>query len=137
MPEPVAPDVAVYLCRNCLPDGERLPHQWRQDGLHVLVREVPCSGKIDGQYLLHALEGGGYGLCVVGCPKGDCSLAEGNYRAEVRVRMVRRLLAEIGIESDRAEFVHCRANDSLPKLETRIRDSVKRICALGESPIRG
>ena len=57
--EPVSPDVIVYVCTNCIPRGGRLPRQWRQDAAHVLVREVPCSGKMDGQYLLHALEGGG------------------------------------------------------------------------------
>ena len=54
----VSPDVVVYVCTNCIPQGGRLPRQWNQDGAHVLVREVPCSGKMDGQYLFHALEGG-------------------------------------------------------------------------------
>ena len=85
----------------------RLPRQWKQDGARILVREVPCSGKMDGQYLFHALEGGGARLCVVACPKGECHLAQGNYRAEIRVRTVQRLLAEIGLEPERAELVHC------------------------------
>ena len=69
MAEPVCPDVMVYVCRNAIPEGGRLPRQWKQDGVHVLVREVPCSGKIDAQYLFHALEGGVHGVCVVACPK--------------------------------------------------------------------
>jgi coenzyme F420-reducing hydrogenase delta subunit len=55
---------------------------------------------MDGQYLLHAMEGGARGFCVVACPKGDCHLSQGNYRAEIRVRAVRRLLAEIGLPPD-------------------------------------
>ncbi|MHB1034406.1 MAG: hydrogenase iron-sulfur subunit [Pirellulales bacterium] len=136
MPEVLSPDVVVYVCANCIPRAERLPRQWNQDGARVLVREVPCSGKIDGQYLFHALEGGGRGLCVVACPKGECHLAQGNYRAEMRVRTVQRLLAEIGMEPQRAQLIHGSADESLAQLEQRLRAAVESICALGESPLR-
>lgn len=136
MAEPVCPDVIVYLCPNCVPKGGRRPRQWRQDGAHVVIREVPCTGKIDVQYLFHAIEGGGNGVCVVACPRGECSLAQGNYRAEVRVRTVQRLLAEIGLEPDRAEFLHCSPNDPPDRFEELIRDAVTRLCRLGDSPIR-
>lgn len=136
MPETLSPDVVVYACTNCLPQGGRLPRQWKQDRARVLVREVPCSGKMDALYLLHAIEGGGRGLCVVACPKGECHLAEGNYRAEIRIRTVQRLLAEIGLEPERAELVHCPADAAVQEIEQLIRGAVQRICALGESPLR-
>ena len=112
-----------------------MPRQWDQDGARVLVREVPCSGKMDGQYLFHALEGGGRGICVVACPKGECHFAQGNYRAEVRIRTVQRLLTEIGLEPQRAELVHGSPDDPPEQLEQLVRGAVERICALGESPL--
>jgi len=136
MPEVLSPDVVVYVCTNCIPQGGRLPRQWSQQGARVLVREVPCSGKMDGQYLLHAMEGGGRGLCVVACPKGECHLAQGNYRAEIRVGMVQRLLAETGLQAERAQLVHFSADDPPQQLEQLVRGAVERICALGESPLR-
>jgi coenzyme F420-reducing hydrogenase delta subunit len=135
MAEPVTPDVIVNICQNCIPAGSHLPRQWRQDGIHVVVREVPCSGKIDSQYLLHALEGVTHGLCVIACPKGKCHLTEGNYRAEIRIRTVRRLLAEIGIEPERAELVHSSPDDSFSQVEQLIRDEVERLSSLGRSPL--
>ncbi|MHB8899980.1 MAG: hydrogenase iron-sulfur subunit [Thermoguttaceae bacterium] len=132
----VSPGVVVYVCTNSIPPGKRLPRQWEQEGAHVLVCEVPCSGKMDGQYLFHALEGGTRGVCVVACPKGRCHLAQGNYRAEIRVRTVQRLLKEIGLEPERAELVHSPGADSPDALEPLIREAVGRICALGESPLR-
>lgn len=136
MPEALSPDVVVYVCTNCIPQGGRLPRQWTQDGARVLVREVPCSGKMDGQYLLHAIEGGSVGLCVVACPKGDCHLAQGNYRAEIRLRTVRRLLEEIGLQPERAELVHCSADDPPEKLTELVRAAIERISTLGQSPLR-
>jgi coenzyme F420-reducing hydrogenase delta subunit len=131
-----SPDVIVYVCTNCVPRAARLPRQWRQDGAHVLVREVPCSGKMDAQYLLHALEGGAHGLCVVACPKGKCQLAQGNYRAEIRIGTIRRLLAEIGLETERAEILHYSSDDPPDRFCGLVRGAVGRICALGPSPIR-
>ena len=131
----LAPDVVVYVCTNCIPQGAHLPRQWEQDGVRVLVREVPCSGKIDAQYLFHALEAGGRGICVVACPKGECHLAQGNYRAEIRVRTVQRLLTEIGLEAERAELVRGSDEDPPEQLEQLVRGAVERICAVGDSPL--
>ncbi len=131
----MCPEVIVYICHNCTPQGQSLPRQWTQDGVEVHVREVPCSGKMDAQYLFHNLEGGGYGLCVVACPKGQCRLAQGNYRAEVRVRTVQRLLAEIGLEPQRIDLLHCDPDDPPDHLDKIVRQAVQRLCALGKSPI--
>jgi len=135
MPEPVTANALVNVCRNCLPAAGHLPHQWKQGGLHVLVREIPCSGKIDAQYLLHALEGVTHGVCVVACPKGDCHLGEGNCRAAVRIRTIRRLLAEMGLEPERTELLYCAPEEPLSKLEQSVRKAVQRLSALGRIPV--
>jgi len=136
MAELLCPDVTVYLCPNCVPTGARLARQWNQDGAHVVVRDVPCTGKIDVQYLFHAFEGGHNGVCVIACPKGECKLAQGNYRAQIRVATVQRLLGEIGLEPERVELLHCSPNDPAEVLEKLVRDAVKRFSKLGENPIR-
>ncbi len=137
MAEPVSPDVVVYLCTNSVARDGRLPRQWSQQGAHVVVREVPCSGKMDAQYLLHALEGGAHGLCVVACAKGHCRLAQGNYRAEIRIGTIRRLLAEIGLEPERARLLHCAPDETADRLHEAVREVVGEICSLGPSPMRG
>lgn len=136
MAEPVHPDIVVYICQSCIPEGGGVPRQWQQDGAHVLVREVPCSGKIDAQYMLHALEAGGRGLGVVTCSRGKCNLGEGNYRAEVRVRTVQQLLSEIGIEPERVELLRRAPDDLLgERVGELVRAAVQRLCGLGKSPI--
>lgn len=135
MAHAACPDVTVYVCCNCVPQGRHLPRQWTQDEAHVVVREVPCSGKMDAQYLLHAMEGGGRGLCVVACPQGECHLAQGNYRAEIRVRTVQRMLTEIGLEPERVELLHASSEEPEDRFIQLVRDAVRRICACGETPI--
>jgi F420-non-reducing hydrogenase iron-sulfur subunit len=114
----------------------RLLRQWRHEGARVLVREVPCTGKMDAQYLCHAIEGGLRGVCVLACPKGECHLAQGNYRAEVRIATLQRLLAEIGLEPERARLVHVACDSPAEQFDPLVRDAVAGICALGESPLR-
>ena len=135
MAAPSCPDVIVYVCHNCIPTGERLPRQWTQEGAHVQVQEVPCSGKTDAQYLFHTLEAGVSGLCVVACPQGDCRLTQGNFRAEIRVRTVQRLLAEIGLEPERVELLRGSPDDPPGHLEQTVRGAVDRFCKIGRSPI--
>lgn len=72
----------------------------------------------------------------MGCPPGECQLAEGNYRAEVRVHTLRRLLREIGIEPERVEFVHGSPRDPHEQFDERVRACGRRIAVLGESPVK-
>lgn len=127
-------DVIIYFCKNCIPGGRYAPVQWTEEGLHVRVKEIPCSGKIDAQYMLHALEGGLLGVCVVTCPHGECTLAQGNYRAEVRVRTVKRLLEEIGLDPGRAQLINCPPDESLEHVRGLINEAVHRFSGLVEAP---
>lgn len=130
MAEPVVPDVAISICEDCIPEAKHLPRQWTQDGVHVVVREIPCSGKTDGQYLFHTMESAKNGVCTVACARGLCRLAQGNHRAEVRIRTAQRLLEEIGIEPERIELLYSSPEGSFDDLERHVRGAVKRLARL-------
>jgi coenzyme F420-reducing hydrogenase delta subunit len=127
------PDILVFLCKNCIPIGGKLPAQWSESGLHIRVKEIPCSGKIDAQYVLHSLEGGVRGVCVVTCPRGECTLTQGNYRAEIRIKTVQRLLTEIGDDPRRADLVQCPAAATIEGIKGLISDAAKRFAAFAPS----
>lgn len=135
MPATRCADVVMYVCCNCIPQGVRLPRQWKQNGLQIQIHEIPCSGKIDAQYLFHAIEGGARAVGVIVCPQGECQLAQGNYRAEIRVQMVQRLLTEIGLDPQRVELIHCSPADPAELIEQRMREAVDRFAALSPNPI--
>jgi coenzyme F420-reducing hydrogenase delta subunit len=120
-------DVIIYLCKNCVPAGKRLPVQWNESGMHVRIKEIPCSGKIEAQYMMHALEGEVRGIFVVTCPTGECTLAQGNYRAEMRVKTVQRLMAEAGLDPKRAGIAHCPDGVTVDGLKKIIGEAVQSI----------
>ena len=62
-------------------------------------------------------------------------MSQGNYRAEIRVNTVQRLLAEIGLPPERAHLAHFSPADPPRQLEDLVRSTVERICALGENPL--
>ena len=136
MAGPVSPDVIVYVCTNCLPAHGRLPRQWTHDGAHVVVREVPCSGKIDAQYLLHAFEGQARGLCLAACPGASANWPRATIGPRFRVRTAQRLLAEVGIQPERMELIYVDRDESPQGFQERVRQAAARIAAMGPSPIR-
>ena len=126
----ICPNIVVYTCQNCKPSGGTLPRQWKQNGSDISVKQLPCSGKTDIQYLFRVFENGGSGVCVVTCPEGKCRLAQGNYRAEVRLKTFKHLLSEIGIHPDSAALLHYSPADSFEGYEQAIYEAVERILTL-------
>lgn len=124
------PGILVCLCENCVADAGALPRQWDQDGCHVVIRLLPCTGRTDIQYLLHAFEDGAHGVCVVACPEGDCTLFEGNYRAQVRVKLAKKLLKEIGMNESQVAMLHHSPEDSTDELKEKLKETVKEMSGL-------
>ncbi|HEX7511486.1 MAG TPA: hydrogenase iron-sulfur subunit [Chitinivibrionales bacterium] len=125
-----SPEAIIYLCRNCFPGLRLLPAQWSASGIHVRVKEIPCSGKIDAQYILHGFEGGVLGVCIVTCAKGKCTLSQGNYRAEIRINTVRRLLEEIGSDPGRVELIRATDDEQAETIRQRIDQAIQKFSAL-------
>jgi F420-non-reducing hydrogenase iron-sulfur subunit len=117
-------EAAIYLCKNCFSESGALPSQWNYAGVHVRVKLIPCSGKIDAQYIMHAFEGGIHGVCVITCPEGKCKLSQGNYRAHMRIATVRRLLSEAGIDPENARIVQCDGSESADRIIATINETV-------------
>ncbi len=132
----VSPDVLVFVCANCTPMAQSIPRQWLQEELTVQLKVFPCSGKIDIQYIMHALEGGIRGICLLTCAEGQCCLAEGNLRASVRIATAKRLMEEIGLDPDVLIMKRCdNGASSTEKLKALVSDAVACVAAKPSSPL--
>ena len=117
-------EAVVYVCKNCFPQSAGLPTQWSHAGVLVRIKIIPCSGKIDAQYMMHAMEGGVKGICVLTCPEGKCKLSQGNYRAHVRTATVRRLLSEVGADPENARIFECSGDETTDCIKELINKTV-------------
>ncbi|MFP3908433.1 MAG: hydrogenase iron-sulfur subunit [Archaeoglobaceae archaeon] len=68
------------------------------------IIRVPCSGRIDLDHILRALENGAEGVLVLGCHPGDCHFKTGNKRAYSRYLLLKKMLKEAGIDEKRVKF---------------------------------
>lgn len=125
------PKIIAFFCNWCtytaadLAGVSRLKH-----APNVRVIRVMCSGRVDPQFILQAFASGADGVLIGGCHPGDCHYSEGNYKLLRRFRLLRKMLADMGIEDDRCrlEWISAAEGD---KVKTVINDMVEKVKALG------
>lgn len=96
---------------------------------------VMCSSRVDPQLILKAFELGADGVFIGGCHHGDCHYVTGNYRAEERIKLLRKLIEQLGIEPERLRLEWISASEGNVLVEV-MNDFVKKLKELGPSPIR-
>ncbi len=96
------PNILVFCCNWCSYGGADSAGVSRyQYPSNVQIVRVMCSGRVDPGFVLKAFHKGSDGVLITGCHPGDCHYQTGNLQAEKRVEMLRVLLGQLGIESDR------------------------------------
>jgi F420-non-reducing hydrogenase iron-sulfur subunit len=97
---------------------------------NIRIIRVMCSGRVDPQFVLDAFARGADGVLIGGCHFGDCHYAEGNHKALRRVTMLRRVLADMGIEAERFRLEWISAAEG-EKVKTVVNDMTAKVKALG------
>lgn len=96
------PKVLFFCCNWCTYTGADLAGLSRMKyPENIRVLRVPCSGRINPQFILRAFQSGVDGVCVCGCHPGDCHYNTGNYFTRRRFLLMQRLLEFNGIEPER------------------------------------
>ncbi len=130
------PRIVAFCCNYCAYAAADLAGSMRLSyPANVKVIRLPCSGKVEITYLLKAFEDGADGVMVAGCLEGDCHFVEGNYRAKRKVNHAKRLLEEIGFESERLEMFNL-SSAMAGRFAEIIEEMTDRIRKLGPSPLR-
>ena len=102
---------------------------------NIRVVRVPCTGKVDVLYMLHALEKGADGVYVVGCLEGGCHYNNGNLKARKRVEQAQKILETIGIGGERVQMYNLSASDG-PLFAKYAVEMDERIRKMGPNPIK-
>ncbi len=130
------PKIIAFCCHFCAYASADLAGSMRlQYPAAVRIIRTPCTGRLEVEYYMKALENGADGVLVAGCLEGGCHFIDGNLYAKKRVEAVRSLLQECGIEKERLRMVNISAAMAVNLVEV-IRDLVNEIKQLGPNPIR-
>ena len=130
------PVILAFCCHYCAYAAADLAGSMRlQYPSNAIVLRLPCTGKIEVDYLLAAFERGVDGVIVAGCLEGGCHFLEGNLRARKRVGRAREILAEIGLEPERLEMFNLSSAEG-PRFAEIVTLMTERLRKLGPSPLR-
>ena len=130
------PLILAFCCHYCAYAAADLAGTMRlQYPSNVRVLRLPCTGKIEVNYILTAFEHGIDGVIVAGCLEGGCHFLEGNLRARRRVERAKQMLAEIGLEPERLEMYNLSSAEGTRFAEI-VTEMGERLAKLGPSPLR-
>ncbi len=131
MPEAFEPKIVAFFCNWCTYLAADLAGTSRiKYAPNTRVVRVMCSGRVDPQFVLEAFAKGADGVLIGGCHPGDCHYQEGNYKALRRYEPLRRLLNQMGIESERFRLEWISAAEG-ERVKIVINDMVEKLRALG------
>ena len=97
---------------------------------NIRLIRLMCSGRLDPTFVLKALAGGADGVMITGCHPGDCHYVEQNYKALRRFILLRKTLAQLGIEPGRLKLVWASAAEGAIFTE-HVNSFVEQVRALG------
>ena len=130
------PKLVGFLCNWCSYAGADLAGVSRfQYPPNLRIIRVMCSGRVHPAHILEAFRDGADGVLVAGCHiPTDCHYISGNFKAQRRIAMVKRLMEQLGIDPERLrlEWISAAEGDKFAKT---IREMTKDLKRLGPSPV--
>jgi len=130
------PKIIGFLCNWCAYAGADLAGVSRiQYPPNIRIIRVMCSGRIDPSFILEAFKDGADGVLVAGCHlPSDCHYISGNFKAQRRIALMKKVLREFGIEPERLRLEWISASEG-DKFAAVVTDMVAEIKKLGPNPV--
>jgi len=136
MADKFEPQIIGFCCKYCAYAAADLAGSMRLSYPSCIkIVQVPCTGRIDVIHILKAIEEGADGVMVAGCLEGECHFLTGNLKAKKRVKYVRKILEDIGIEPERVVMFNLSSamGPRFAEIATEMADTIKKI---GPSRVR-
>ena len=134
--EDFEPKIIAFLCKWCTYAGADLAGVSRlKFSPNAVPIRVMCSGRVDPSFILDAFAKGADGVLVGGCHPGDCHYAQGNYKTLRRVKLLKMLLKDMGLEEERLRLEWISASEG-NKFRELVNDMVVKIKEIGPSPLK-
>jgi len=125
------PKIIGFLCNWCSYAGADLAGTSRMKyAPNVRVVRVMCSGRMEPVFVLKAFQSGADGVLVCGCHPGDCHYVEGNYSAQRRISLLKKMLGQLGIDEERLRLEWVSASEG-ERFAEIVNDMTAQVKVLG------
>lgn len=95
------PKIVSFLCDRSYASADEAGHQRMKYAPNIRIIRVICVGRVEPGFVLKAFKEGADGVLICGCHLGECPYGEANYQAVRRISLLRKMLAQLGIEEER------------------------------------
>jgi F420-non-reducing hydrogenase iron-sulfur subunit len=130
------PNIIGFLCNWCSYAGADLAGTSRMKyPPNIKSIRVMCSGRVDPVFVLEALRKGADGVLIGGCHPGDCHYQSGNYKANRRMLLLKKLLEEMAIDPGRVRFEYISASEGA-KFASVVTEFVDQLKKMGPNPLK-
>lgn len=116
------PSVVGFLCNWCSYAGaDKAGGAQKAYPASFKAIRVMCSGRVEAEFILQAFRQGAGAVVILACHPGDCHYKTGNIVAASRFRLLKRLLAQQGIDEKRLimEYVSAGEPERFVEVATR------------------
>jgi coenzyme F420-reducing hydrogenase delta subunit len=125
------PLIVAFCCNWCSYAGADLAGTSRlKYPANIKIIRVPCSCRVNINFVLRAFQHGADGVVIAGCHPGDCHYSTGNYYTRRRFSLITNLTEYIGIEKERLKVDWISAAEG-NKFATVMNDILEDIYKLG------
>ena len=130
------PVIVGFLCNWCTFAASDVAGVRRlQYPPNMIPIRIMCTGRIDPEFVLHALKKGADGVLIGGFHLGECHYVSGNYRALRRVKLLKKMLRQMGIDERRVRLEWISAAESV-KFQQVVTEFTEEIRKLGPNPLK-
>lgn len=129
--EEFKPLIIAFCCNWCSYAGADLAGTSRLNyPANVKIIRVPCSCRVNTNFIIRAFQKGADGVVIAGCHPGDCHYSTGNYYTRRRFSIFINLLEYLGIEKERFKIDWISAAEA-NKFATVMNEVLENVYKLG------
>jgi len=110
--EAFEPTIVAFVCNWCTYTAADLAGTSRlMQRPNLKMIRLMCTGMVDPKYVIKALLSGADAVLLSGCEPGDCHYINGNYKARRRIKLLKELLCNFGIDPRRIRLTWIGASE--------------------------
>ena len=99
------PKLVTFICDWSLRESADIDILESYPADLVKVIHIPCTGRIDPQHAMMALDSGAEAVLVCGCKSGECHFKRGNHVATCKMSLLDTMLSQFNFPNKHIRFV--------------------------------
>jgi len=89
----LTPKILAFCCQSCgyaAADDAGLKKMFYNPNIFII--KVPCTGRVDTNFIIRAFEKGFHGVMIIGCRKDACRYIDGIQKVQKKVQLLKKVL---------------------------------------------